>query len=88
MTQKDKGIDLVVGARGYIGTNLVEYLHANGRRVRAASRNIEVLEGRDWDGVELCQADALQPHTLDPALQGIDTAYYLVKSMAAVKQFP
>ena len=88
MTQKDKGIDLVVGASGYIGTNLVEYLHANGRRVRAASRNIEVLEGRDWDGVELCQADALQPHTLDPALQGIDTAYYLVHSMAAGKQFP
>jgi uncharacterized protein YbjT (DUF2867 family) len=88
MTQKDKGIDLVVGASGYIGTNLVEYLHAQGRRVRAASRNIEVLEGRDWDGVELCQADALQPQTLDQALQGIDTAYYLVHSMAAGKQFP
>ena len=88
MQEETKGVDLVVGASGYIGTNLVEYLHANGRRVRAASRNIEVLEGRNWQGVELCAADALQPHTLDQALQGIDTAYYLVHSMAAGKQFP
>jgi uncharacterized protein YbjT (DUF2867 family) len=88
MTQEDKGIDLVVGASGYIGTNLVEHLCAEGRRVRAASRNIEVLEGRAWQGVELCQADALQPQSLDQALGDIDTAYYLVHSMAAGKGFP
>lgn len=80
--------DLVVGASGYIGTNLVEFLVAEGRPVRAASRNIEVLEGRGWEGVEFCEADVLQPSTLDAALQGIDTAYYLVHSMAAGKSFP
>jgi uncharacterized protein YbjT (DUF2867 family) len=80
--------DLVVGASGYIGTNLVEFLLAEGRTVRAASRNIEVLEGRGWEGVELCEADALQPSTLDAALRGVDTAYYLVHSMAAGKSFP
>jgi uncharacterized protein YbjT (DUF2867 family) len=80
--------DLVVGASGYIGTNLVEFLVADGRPVRAMSRNIEVLEGRGWDGVEYCEADALEPATLDAALQGIDTAYYLVHSMAAGKSFP
>jgi uncharacterized protein YbjT (DUF2867 family) len=80
--------DLVVGASGYIGTNLVRLLAAEGRPLRAASRNIEVLEGRGWDGVELCQCDALQPDTLDAALDGVDTAYYLVHSMAAGKEFP
>lgn len=82
------GLNLVFGASGYIGTNLVEYLLAEGRRVRATSRSAEVLEGRDWAGVETCAADALQPDTLDAALADVDVAYYLVHSMAAGKSFP
>jgi uncharacterized protein YbjT (DUF2867 family) len=80
--------DLVFGASGYVGTNLVEFLRADGRSVRASSRNIEVLQGRGWDDTELCQADALDPDSLDAALTGVDTAYYLVHSMAAGKSFP
>jgi uncharacterized protein YbjT (DUF2867 family) len=82
------GLNLVFGASGYIGTNLVEYLLAAGRRVRATSRSREVLEGRDWEGVEICTADALQPDTLDAVLADVDVAYYLVHSMAAGKAFP
>lgn len=81
-------IDLVFGASGYIGTNLVEFLLNEGRRVRASSRNIEVLWGRGWDGADFCQADALEPATLDAALRDVDTAYYLVHSMAAGSSFP
>lgn len=79
---------LVFGASGYIGTNLVRFLVAEGVDVRATSRHVEVLEGRDWDGVDLLAADALQPATLGPALAGVDVAYYLVHSMAAGKSFP
>jgi uncharacterized protein YbjT (DUF2867 family) len=81
-------LDLVFGASGYIGSHLVPYLLADGRRVRASSRNIEVLDGRGWNAAELVSADALQPDTLDAALKGVDTAYYLVHSMAAGKRFP
>lgn len=81
-------LNLVFGASGYIGTSLVEYLLAAGRRVRATSRSLEVLEGRGWEGAELRAADALQPDTLDFALAGVDVAYYLVHSMAAGKSFP
>ena len=88
VNNKPRGLNLVFGASGYIGTNLVEYLLAAGRRVRATSRSVEVLEGRDWEGAELCAADALEPDTLDTALQGVDVAYYLVHSMAAGKNFP
>jgi len=88
MVEQQQKPDLVFGASGYIGTNLVEYLHAAGRKVRATSRNIEVLEGRGWDGVELLAADALQPGSIDAALEGVDTAYYLVHSMASGKAFP
>ena len=82
------GPDLVVGASGYIGTNLVDLLAGEGRPLRATSRNIEVLEGRGWDRVDLCRCDVLKPATLDPVLEGADTAYYLVHSMAAGKDFP
>ena len=79
---------LVFGASGYIGGHLVPFLVGEGRQVRATARNVEVLESREWTGVELASADALRPDTLDQVLQDIDTAYYLVHSMAAGAEFP
>jgi uncharacterized protein YbjT (DUF2867 family) len=78
---------LVFGASGYIGTNLVPFLHNHGLTVRAAARNLEVLRSRAWQGVELVQADALAPETLPAALADVDTAFYLVHSMAAGREF-
>jgi len=80
-------LHLVFGASGYIGGNLVPGLLAADRRVRATARNVEVLEGRGWQGVELVRADALDPATLPAALAGVDVAYYLVHSMAAGRDF-
>jgi uncharacterized protein YbjT (DUF2867 family) len=79
--------ELVFGASGYVGTHLVARLLAEGRVVRAAARSRKVLEARGWRGVELVEADALQPATLTPALDGVDVAYYLVHSMAAGRDF-
>lgn len=81
-------LELVFGASGYIGSHLVPYLLRDGRRVRASSRNLAVIQGRDWEGAELVQADALQSETLDAALRDVDVAYYLVHSMAAGDHFP
>lgn len=78
---------LVFGASGYIGTNLVPKLLERGYSVRASARNMEVLEDRGWKGVELVEADALEPSTLNAALRGIDVAYYLIHSMAAGRRF-
>lgn len=82
-----QGLCLVFGASGYIGTHLVERLCADGRRVRACARSLEVLEARGWDKVELVRADALAPETLPAALAGVEVAYYLVHSMAAGRHF-
>ncbi len=71
----------VVGASGYIGSNLVPKLVARGFRVRATARSREVLAGRRWPGVEIVCADVLAPATLAEALVGIDVAYYLVHSL-------
>lgn len=78
---------LVFGASGYIGSNLVPHLVASGARVRASARNVRVIEGREWAGVECVTADALAPASLAAALAGVDTAYYLVHSMAAGRNF-
>lgn len=56
--------------------------------MRATSRNVEVIEGRGWQGVALAEADALEPKSLDSVLANVDIAYYLVHSMAAGKNFP
>ena len=79
---------LVFGASGYIGSHLAPYLAEQGVPVRATSRNIEVIESREWQNVVLAEADALRPETLDPVLKDVDIAYYLVHSMAAGKGFP
>ncbi|MCU0930187.1 MAG: SDR family oxidoreductase [Burkholderiaceae bacterium] len=79
---------LVLGASGYVGSHLVPWLAARGRQVRAAARRLEALEAFGWPGVETVAADALDPASLEGALAGVETAYYLVHSMAAGADFP
>ena len=78
---------LVFGANGYIGSNLVPCLINAEWCVRAAARNVALLEAREWQSVECVQADALLPETLANALDGIDVAFYLVHSMNAGGSF-
>jgi len=80
-------ITLVFGASGYIGSNLVPFLTTRGKKVRAVSRNLAVLKGREWPKVECAAADALDPDSLAPVLENVHTAYYLVHSMAAGSSF-
>jgi len=80
-------VTVVFGASGYVGTNLVPELQRAGCRVRAVARQKRVLEARDWQGVDLVEADALDPATLPAALEHCRVAYYLVHSMAAGRDF-
>jgi len=79
---------VVLGASGYIGSHLVPLLAARGVQVRAVARNLAALEARGWTGVECVAADVLRPETLDAALAGADTLYYLVHSMGSGADFP
>lgn len=71
--------ELVTGATGYIGGRLIERLLADERPVRALARDA----GRfaPVDGVEVAEGDLLRQDTLERALDGCSTAYYLVHSM-------
>ncbi len=78
---------LVTGATGYIGGRLVAALENAGHRVRCLARRPETLHGRVGAGTEVVQGDCLAPASLGPALAGVHTAYYLVHSMGATKDF-
>ena len=78
---------LVTGATGYVGGRLVAALEGAGHRVRCLARRPETLHGRVRVGTEVVQGDCLQPASLAPALIGVHTAYYLVHSMGATKDF-
>ena len=77
---------LVAGATGYVGGRLIPRLLEQGYRVRCLVRDAARIEGRGWKQVEVATGDVLDYQTLAPALQGVDTAYYLVHSMAAGEQ--
>jgi uncharacterized protein YbjT (DUF2867 family) len=72
-------MELVTGATGYIGGRLIERLLRDGRPLRALARTPARLEPRE--GVEAVPGDLLDGSGLERALDGIDTAYYLVHSM-------
>ena len=74
-------IAVVLGASGYMGSNLAPALAAQGWQVRAVARSAAVLEAREWPGVECWSADVLRPETLGPVLEGADVVYYLVHMM-------
>ncbi|MBA3341676.1 MAG: NAD(P)H-binding protein, partial [Gemmatimonadaceae bacterium] len=79
---------LVTGATGYIGGRLVPRLLKDGYLVRCLVRDSSRLEGRAWQGdVEIVAGDVLEPGSLDPAMQGVEVAYYLIHSMGAGADF-
>jgi uncharacterized protein YbjT (DUF2867 family) len=79
---------LVTGATGYVGGRLVPQLLARGHAVRCMVRDPARLQGRSWAGqVETVCGDVLDPASLVPVLADIETAYYLVHSLGAGRDF-
>jgi uncharacterized protein YbjT (DUF2867 family) len=71
-------MELLTGATGYIGGRLMRRLIADGREVRALARNPERLSG---EPVEAVAGDVIKGEGLVRALDGCETAYYLIHSM-------
>ena len=78
---------LVIGSTGYIGSNLIERLKSTEHTIYASSRNMQVIENRDWHDVNLIYCDLFDSDSIDSALQKIDIVFYLVHSMAAGSSF-
>ncbi len=77
-----RGLVLVTGVTGYLGSRLVIPLIEAGWRVRVLTRSPEKLERQPWrHHVEVAPGDATDSGDLDAALEGVDVAYYLLHSM-------
>ncbi len=84
--KKDRLV-LVTGASGYVGGRLVPALEERGERVRCLARNPQYLAGRFCSSTEIVAGDVLDRDSLRVALEGVNTAYYLVHSMGSRANF-
>ena len=74
----------VAGATGYIGGRLLPRLLEAGYPVVALARAPEKLQNRPWaqhSNLTIVKGDVLDPESLNRALTGCRSAYYLVHSM-------
>lgn len=78
---------LLTGGSGYVGGRLIPLLEKLGMKLRCLVRSPEKMRARLQPGTELVQGDVLDPASLDQALQGVQTAYYLVHLMSGSKDF-
>ena len=78
---------LLTGATGYVGGRLLKTLEARGHSVRCLARRPENLSGKVADTTEVVSGDLLDRDSLNHAMAGIGTAYYLVHSLGSSGDF-
>jgi uncharacterized protein YbjT (DUF2867 family) len=78
---------LLTGATGYVGGRLLPLLADRNLTIRCLTRRPADLQEVAGEAVEVVQADVLDVASLTAALEGIETAYYLVHSMGSNDDF-
>ncbi len=78
---------LLTGATGYVGGRLLSRLESLGLRVRCMTRNPAGLQGSVLATTEVVAGDVLDEESVLAALNGVETAYYLIHSMGAKDDF-
>ena len=74
-------MNLLVGATGFIGGHLVEYLFQQGEISRGIFRKGSHLKIMDASGVQGIEADLSDHHSLHEAMEGVDVVYNLASPM-------
>ena len=78
---------LLAGASGYVGRRLVPLLEQQPFTLRCLARDPAKLRSQLKQTTEAVRGDVLDADSLDKAMQGIHTAYYLVHLMSGSKDF-
>mgnify|MGYP001595473894 CR=1 FL=1 len=74
---------LLTGANGYIGRRLKNILkNQQGTELRIFVRNKKSLSKDTVENFEVIEGDTFDKDALKKALEGVDTAYYLIHSLA------
>jgi uncharacterized protein YbjT (DUF2867 family) len=74
------GTVLVTGGTAYIGGRQIPELQAGGYAVRVMFRRGSSEHAVRWPGADIVVADALDAPSLQSAMGGVRTAYYLIHS--------
>jgi len=83
-TDRTRRLVLVTGASGYIGSHVVAALAEAGHLVRAAARDPVRLPARVKSAAsDVVRFDALDAALVGDAVQGVDTAFYLVHTLGS-----
>lgn len=78
---------LLTGGSGYVGGRLIPLLERQDVKLRCLARSPDKLRPRVETATEIVKGDVLDQPSLDRALQGVHTAYYLVHLMSGSKDF-
>ena len=78
---------LLTGASGYVGGRLIPLLEQQPVALRCLARNPDKLRASVKDSTQVVRGDVLDADSLDKALQGVHTAYYLVHLMSGSHDF-
>jgi nucleoside-diphosphate-sugar epimerase len=74
-------LNLLVGATGFVGGHVVEYLFQQGEISKGVFRKGSHLKIMDTNGVQGIEADLLDHHSLHEAMEGVDVVYNLASPM-------
>ena len=78
---------LLTGASGYVGGRLIPLLERHPVVLRCLARTPDKLRPVVKEPTQIVRGDVLDVSSLDAALQGVHTAYYLVHLMSGSKDF-
>ena len=79
---------LITGATGYIGRRLTHRLLENGdHNLRLLVRNRRKVQVALVDQVEIAEGSTFDKQSLAEALDGVDTAFYLIHSMGSQQNY-
>src|SRR5579863_1515133 len=78
---------LLTGASGYVGGRLIPLLEQQPVMLRCLARNPDKLRPLVKESTQVVRGDVLDAASLEAALQGVHTAYYLVHLMSGSKDF-
>lgn len=86
-SQTDLRVILLTGSSGYVGGRLLKLLEKEPVVLRCLARNPANLQSSVGKNTEVIQGDVMDRPSLERAMQGVDTAYYLIHMMSGSKDF-